>query len=73
MGDGVNERLVLFVAADFAHQENSVEYETGDQEGKDHQAEQEQPGLAPTDDHPADVQRNGATDQADAQKREERD
>ena len=39
VGDGVDERLVLLVAPDLAHQEDGVEHDAGDDEGKDDEAE----------------------------------
>ena len=42
VGDGVDERLVLLVAADLAHQEDGVEHDAGDDEGKDEDADDQQ-------------------------------
>ena len=62
--DGVDERLVLLVAPDLAHQEDGVEDDAGDDERKDEQAGDEQAGFPPVDDDPADVERERAADQA---------
>ena len=73
VGDGVDERLVLLVAADLAHQEDRIEHDAGDDEGKHDEAGDEQPGLAPVEDDPADVEGDDACHQADAEDDEERD
>ena len=69
VGDGVDERVVLLVAPDLAHQEDRIEDEARDDEREQDDAEAEQQAFAPVDDDPADVQRDGDRDQADAERR----
>jgi hypothetical protein len=71
--DGVDERLVLLVAPDLADQEDCVENDAGDDERKDENAGQQETGFPPIEDHPADVERERATDQSGAQDDEKRD
>ena len=63
--DGVDEAVVLFVAADFADQEDGVEDQAGDDGDEENNAEEKQYAFAPVEDDPADVQarRRAATRQ----------
>ena len=56
VGDGVDERVVLFVPPDFAHKEDRVQHHARDDERENQDAEDQQPGFAPVDDDPADVE-----------------
>ena len=70
---GVDEAVVALVAPDFAHQENRVEDQAGDDGEEENQAEEKQDALAPVKDDPAARKRHGGDYQADAQDQEERD
>src|SRR5580700_886120 len=65
--DGVDEAAVLFVAADFAHQEDGVEDHAGNDGEEKYDAEEEQDAFAPVEDDPADVQGDGEGHQRAAQ------
>ena len=65
VGDGVDEGVVLFVAANLADEEGGVEDEAGDDDAEEDDAEDEQ--------NPADVQRQRGRHQADAEHQKEGD
>ena len=73
VGDGVDEGIVLLVAADFAHQEDGVEHHPGNDRDEQDDAEDEQERSAPVEHDPADVERDGQRHEADAQDGEEDD
>ena len=73
VGDGIDEAVVLFVAANFAHQEAGVHDHPGDQQGEEDYAQKEQYAFAPVEDDPADVQADRQQHQANAQHDEEGD
>ena len=54
--DGVDERVVLLVAADFAHQEGGVQDHAGNDHGEQQDAEKQQDAVAPIEQDPADVE-----------------
>ena len=71
--DGVDETVVLFVAADFADEEAGVDDHAADDRGKKNHAEEKQDGFAAVEDDPADVERDGERDEAHAQRDEKCD
>ena len=71
VGHGVDEGVVLLVAADLAHQEDGVEHEPVMIEQEEDDAEDREHALAPVEHDPADVERDGDRDQADAEDDEE--
>ena len=73
MGDGVDEAVVLFVAADFAHQEDSVQDHSGDDGCEKDYAEKQQHAFAPVEDGPANGEGDGQSHQGAAQHDEEGD
>ena len=70
MGDGVDEAVVLLVAADFADQKNRIEDEAGDDGAKKNDAQKDLDALAPVEDDPAAADRTGQRRQANAQREE---
>src|SRR5215510_740968 len=71
--DRVDKTVVLFIAADFAHQVDRVEHQTGDDEDEKDNP-QHQPGdMAPMHDNPADIERNRQGDHAHTHNGEEID
>ena len=73
MRDGVDEGVVLFVAADFADQEGGVQDHADDDDERQQRAEEQQDAGVPAQQHPADVEQNDDRDEADAERDEERD
>src|SRR5262245_54481722 len=73
VGDGVNEGVVLLVAADLADEEDRIEDHARDDDKEDDDAQDREHAPAPVEDDPADVQGDGERDQADAENREEDD
>ena len=73
MRHGIDERVVLFVAADLAHEERRVEDQASDDRGKDDDAEQERHDVAPRQHDPSHIQRRGQHDETDPERHEERD
>ncbi len=73
MGDGIDEAVVLFVAANFTHQEAGVHDHPGDEQGKEDHAEEEQDAFAPVENDPADIQPDRQQHQANAQHDEKSD
>ena len=70
--DGVDERVVLIVAAHFAHEEHGVDDDAGDDQRKGEDAEDERQDPPPVDEDPADVEGDGCGDQDDAERHERR-
>src|SRR5262249_23090101 len=62
---------VLLVAPDLANEENRIDHHAGDDHQEEDRPEDHHDRLAPVQDEPADVQRDGRRDQADAEDREE--
>ena len=73
VGHGIDERLVLVVPPDFANQEDGIENDAGDDEGKHENAEEQQSGLPPADNDPADVEGERPADDARPEDDEEGD
>ena len=73
VGDGVDEGVVLFVAADFADEEDGVEDEARDDDAEEADPQHQERHLAPVEQNPTDVQSHGQPDQARPQRDEERD
>jgi hypothetical protein len=69
--DGVDEGVVLLVAAYLADEEGGVEDEAGDDDGEEDDAEDEQRDLSPVEQNPADVEREREDDEADAERQKE--
>lgn len=73
VSDSVDEAVVLFVAPDFADQEDRVQDQSGDDEQEEDNAQYEQGDLPPMQDNPPDVERHRQRDKADAQNDEKID
>src|ERR1700722_8675804 len=73
MRNGVYKTVVLLAAPQLAHQKNRIDYHAGDNQREENDAEKQQHALAPVEDDPADVERDGQRHQADAQAEEEND
>ena len=71
MGDGVDEAVVLLVAANFAHQKDRIEDEAGDDGAEKDDAEENLDAFAPVEDDPAAADRNGHRGQANAKREKE--
>src|SRR4029077_12736846 len=67
VGDGIDEAVVLLVAANFTHQETGVHDKPGDQQGKENYAQEKQDPFAPVEDDPADIEPDRQQHQANAQ------
>ena len=72
MRDRVEKAVLLFVSVNFADQENRVDDDPRDDQGKENDAENEGNNLPPIEDHPRDIQRDRQPNQAGAQGDEER-
>jgi hypothetical protein len=72
MRDGVDESVVLFVAADFANEECCIENQAKDDCQKKDYAQYEKCHLSPVEQNPTDIQGNCERNQASAQCDEER-
>src|SRR5688572_16432460 len=73
VSDGVNERVVLLVAAYFADQERRVEHQSEDDQVKKDDSQNEQRDLAPVENNPTHTQRHRERNKTRAQRDEERD
>ena len=73
MRDGIDEAVVLFVAADFADEEDGVQNHSGDDRGEKNHAEKQQHAFAPIEDGPADSEGYGQGYEGAAQHDEEGD
>ena len=73
MRDGVDERVVLFIAPDFAHQKNRVQHDAADDHRQQQEAQKQQNTGTPVEQHPADIQQQDDRNQADAERDKERD
>ena len=71
--DGVDEGVVLLVAADLAHQESGVQDYADDDDESEQGSEEEEDAGVPAQQHPADVQQNDDGDEAGAERDEEGD
>ena len=56
VGDRVDERIVLLVAPDLAHEKDGVEHEPADDDEEEDDAQDEQQPLAPVEEDPPDVE-----------------
>ena len=72
MGDGVEEAVLALVAADFADEEDGVEYDAGDQDAEKQNAEQVDGEACAVVVDPGDVEDDGEDRQAHAERDEER-
>src|SRR5450755_4578508 len=64
--DGVDEGIVLRVAANLAYQKNRVEHHAADDGGHEQRAQHEQNAVPPVQQNPADVQQDNDKDKAHA-------
>jgi hypothetical protein len=71
--DGVDEGVVLLVAADLADEEGRVQHQPRDDEAEEDDAEDEERHLAPVQQDPPDVQGEREDDEADAERQKEDD
>ena len=67
MRHGVDKSVVLFVAANLAHQKNGVQNQSGNNDGEKNDAQNEQSDLLQIEQNPADVERDRERDQANAE------
>ena len=70
VGDGAEEGVVAFVAADFPDEEDRVDGDAGDEEGEEGDADGHRQDAAPVEDDPADVEDDGHADKAHAEQGE---
>src|SRR5665213_2100877 len=73
VGHGIDKRVVLCVAANFAHQKRGVQHHARDQQQRQQDAEEQQNAVVPAEQHPSDVQQQDERNQPDAESDEERD
>src|SRR2546428_635520 len=71
VGHGVDERIMLFVAANLTNKKDGVQHEAGDNQNKKDDAENQQRHLSPIEQNPPYIQRYREQHQADAQHDEE--
>ena len=71
MRNGVEKGIVLLITSDLADEEDSVEREAGDDQGKENDPDHKHRDLANVQQDPADIQDDGDGDQADARNKEE--
>ena len=64
MSNGIDKSVVLFVAADFAHEKDCIEYDADDDKGKENDSQDKQRDLAPVKQDPADIESDGQRDEA---------
>jgi hypothetical protein len=67
---GVDEGVVLIVAAQLAHQKHGVDDDAGDDEGEGEDTEDERKNAAAVDENPADVERDGRRNHDDTERHE---
>ena len=72
VSDGIDERIVLFVATYLADQKSRVQYDAEDQYDKENNAENQQRDFTPVENNPTDIQRHGECDEARTERNEER-
>ena len=70
MGDGVDEAVMLLVAANFADQKNRIEDKAGNDGAEENDAEKNFDALAPVEDDPAAADRERHRRQANAEREE---
>src|SRR5215469_3016203 len=73
MSHGIQETIVLLVAADLTHQKDGVQHQPGDDERKKNDAQHQRHYAAPMQHNPADVKKNSQPHQATAQGNEKSD
>ena len=69
--DRVQEAVLLLIAADFAHKKNGIQNHARDDHEEEDDAENQRHHLAPVEHDPGDVEKNGQSHQAGAQRDEE--
>ena len=67
VGDRVDERIVLLVAPDLAHEKDGVEHEPADDYEEEDDAENQQQPLAPVEEDPPDIERYREGDETAAE------
>src|SRR5450755_21805 len=72
MSDRIQEAVLLFIAADFAHQKNRVEDDSGDDEAEENYAQDKRHDLAPIENDPTGAENRGRDRNAYSQRYEER-
>ena len=73
MRDGVDETVMLFIAADFPDQESCVQDESGDDSTEENDSQEDTYSLAPIEDDPAKTDCYGDRRQTHAQRKKEND
>ena len=71
MRDRVDERIVLFVTADRSHEEDGVQDQPCNNDGKKNNAEDKQNHLAEVEQYPTDIERHGQPDEQYAEDKKE--
>src|SRR5688572_1703895 len=71
MRNGVDESIVLLIAAYFPNQKRRVEDESGNNQQEKNDSQYQQRDLARVEQDPADIQRNGQRHQGSTQRNEE--
>ena len=71
MCDGVDECVVLFVAADLANQKCRVEEDSKDQDKEEYDPENQQRHFTPVEQDPTNIQRDRQRDKTRAERDEE--
>ena len=71
MRHGVQEAVLLLIAADFAHQKDGIQHHPRNDDEKENYTKDQRHHLAPVQDDPSDVEKNGQSHQARAQRDEE--
>src|SRR6185312_1971398 len=73
MGDGIDESIMLFISVNFAHQEECIQNDAGDNRQHQQNAQKKENTRTPVVQSPTHVQQNDDRDNARAQRNEERD
>jgi len=71
MGNGINEAVVLFVAAYFADEKAGVEDQAGNDGAEENHAQHDFYVLLPVEDDPTEANRNRSGRQQDAERQKE--
>jgi hypothetical protein len=71
MRNGVDEGIVLGIAANLSHQESCIENDAADDHREQQKTQKEQNSGVPVEDHPADVKQQDDHNEADAERNEE--
>ena len=73
VSNGVDEAVMLFAAANLAHQKTGIDDHARNDQRKKNDAEEQQHSFAPVENDPSNIERNRQRHQADAQAEKEDD